>query len=356
MIFEHPHFDDHERVVYVHDAESGLKAIIAVHSSVLGPTIGGCRVRAYANSNEALTDVLKLSRGMTYKAAMAEVSFGGAKSVILHDPATPKSRAMLLAMGRAINGLGGLYTTAEDMGMEEDDLRIMRRTTPYVAGLPEDGLGVSPGPLTALGVYHGLRAAARHKLGKNSLRDVHIAVQGAGHVGGPLIERLAADGARITVADPDATLCARMKTDYGADIVEPDAIYDVQADIFAPCAIGGTLNAATVPRLAVSCVAGSANNQLGDDEAGRILHERGILYAPDYVINAGGLIKVSLDVLGMRHGFALDQNAVKEKVIRIEERTSDIFSLSAKRGLRPEEAADHLARERIAKTKAAWAA
>ncbi|WP_404379334.1 Leu/Phe/Val dehydrogenase [Caenispirillum salinarum] len=356
MVFEHAHFDDHERVVFVRDEDSGLKAIIAVHSTVLGPTIGGCRVRAYADSDEALTDVLKLSRGMTYKAAMADLPFGGAKSVILHDPRTPKSRAMLLAMGRAINNLSGMYTTAEDMGMEEDDLRIMRRTTPYVAGLPEDGLGVSPGPLTALGVYHGLRAAARHKLGKNSLRDVHVSVQGAGHVGGPLIESLAADGARITVADPDAGLAARMKADFGADVVEPDAIYDVKADIFAPCAIGGTLNAATVARLDVACVAGSANNQLGDDDAGRMMHEKGILYAPDYVINAGGLIKVSLDVMGMRHGRNLSEDAVKEKVVRIEDRTAEIFSLASKRGMRPEEAADHMARERIGKGKKAWAA
>lgn len=356
MVFEHPYFDDHERVVHVRDADSGLRAIIAVHSSVLGPTIGGCRVRAYANGDEALTDVLKLSRGMTYKAAMADLPFGGAKSVIIHDPRVKKSPEMLLAMGRAIHQLGGLYTTAEDMGMEEDDLRIMRRATPHVTGLPEDGLGVSPGPLTALGVYHGLRAAARHRLGKNSLADVHVAVQGAGHVGSPLIEKLVKDGAKITVADTDAALCDRMARSFGAKVVDVNEIYDVQADIFAPCAIGGTLNAETVRRLDVAAVAGSANNQLGDDEAGRIMHEKGILYAPDYVINAGGLIKVSLDVLGLRHGRTLTREIVEEKVVRIEDRTAEIFSLASKRGLRPEDAADELARQRITTAKERWAA
>lgn len=355
MVFQHPHFDDHERVVFVRDADSGLKAIIAVHNTVLGPTIGGCRVRAYGSDDEALSDVLKLSRGMTYKAAMADLPFGGAKSVILSDP-KKKTREMLLAMGRAINQLGGLYTTAEDMGMEEDDLRTMRRATPHVTGLPEDGLGVSPGPLTALGVYHGLRAAARHRLGKNSLADVHVAVQGAGHVGGPLIERLARDGARITVADMDRALVEKMQQAHGAAVVEPDAIYDVAADIFAPCAIGGTLNAGTVPRLKTKVVAGSANNQLGDDAAGRLMVERGILYAPDYVINAGGLIKVSLDVMALRHGRSLDREAVETRVTRIEDRTADLFSLAEKRGLRPEDAADTMARERIARSKQAWAA
>lgn len=355
MVFEHPHFDDHERVVFVRDADSGLRAIIAVHNTVLGPTIGGCRVRAYASGDEALTDVLKLSRGMTYKAAMADLPFGGAKSVIICDP-KKKTREMLLAMGRAINQLGGLYTTAEDMGMEEDDLRTMRRATPHVTGLPEDGLGTSPGPLTALGVYHGLRAAARHRLGKNSLADVHVAVQGAGHVGGPLIEQLVRDGARITVADMDRALVEKMQQAFGAQVVEPDAIYDVDADIFAPCAIGGTLNARTVPRLKTKVVAGSANNQLGDDEAGRLMHEKGILYAPDYVINAGGLIKVSLDVMALRHGRTLGRDAVEAKVVRIEDRTAELFSLADKRGLRPEDAADEMARERIARGEEAWAA
>lgn len=177
-----------------------------------------------------------------------------------------------------------------------------------------------------------------------------------GHVGRPLIERLAADGARITVADTDAVVCEHVKSEFGAQVVETDAIYDVSADIFAPCAIGGTLTASTVKRLNVSCVAGSANNQLGDDEAGRIMHEKGILYAPDYVINAGGLIKVGMDLMGMRHGHNLSEEAVKEKVVKIEERTADIFSLSANRGIRPDEAADHMARERIARARNAWAA
>jgi leucine dehydrogenase len=293
FIFNEHNFDDHEQVVFVSEPKSGLKGIIAVHNTHLGPAMGGCRMWKYATEAQAVNDVLRLSRGMTYKNAVAGLPIGGGKCVIIGDPKT-KTPALFEALGEALERLGGRYITAEDVGTSPADMAYVAKKTRYVAGLGETG---DPSPYTALGCFVGAKAAVKHQLQRDSLEGLVVAVQGLGHVGYDYARRLVADGARLVVADIDPVALARARTELGAKVVHVDEIYDVDADIYAPCALGASLNETTLARLKVKIVAGAANNQLATPEIGPLLQKKGILYAPDFVINAGGIIKVCYEYL-----------------------------------------------------------
>lgn len=288
----------HERVLRIEDTDSGLVGFIAIHSTWAGPAVGGLRMRPYASEAEALTDVLRLSRGMTYKNAAAGLPLGGGKAVILGDPARDKTPALLSAFGRALATLKGRYWTAEDMGMSPADMAVIAGETEYVAGLADGPFASGdPSPITARGIFDAIRTTARHRFGSDKLAGRHVALQGLGHVGAHLAGLLHEAGARLTVADIDAARVARAAADFSAAQATPEGILTAEADILAPCAIGGILNADTIPQLKVAAVAGGANNQLATAEDGQRLHDRGILYAPDYVANAGGIINVATEVL-----------------------------------------------------------
>ena len=289
-IWDLPDFDAHEAVHVFEDRKTGLKAVIAVHSTHRGPAAGGTRFWHYADSNSAITDALRLSRGMSYKNAMADLPAGGGKAVILANPARAKPQEMLDAFARAVDSLGGKYITAQDVGMSEADMVSLSKVTPHVAGLP--GLGGDPGPYTARGVFLGVKAAAKHALGSEDMNDVHVAIQGVGSVGGGLARYLVEQGAKLTLADVDAKRAAELAAELGGVAVPADTIMDVEADIFSPCALGAILTEGSVAALKVKAVAGGANNQLATGPEGQMLADRGILYAPDYVINAGGIINV----------------------------------------------------------------
>jgi len=343
MMWSHPDFDDHETIHFFTDRDSGLRAIIAVHSTHRGPSSGGVRFWTYARDEDALTDALRLSRGMSYKNAMAGLPIGGGKGVILSD-GTAKTAEQLRAFGRAIESLGGRYITAEDVGMSEADMSAIAHSTRYVSGLPvaSGAAGGNPGPLTALGVYLGVRAAAAEGLGKADMAGVHVAIQGVGSVGGGLARRLAADGAWLTLADVDAARAQALAAELGAQTVDAQAIMTVEADIFSPNALGAILNEQSIPHLAAPIVAGGANNQIATPADADLLHARGILYAPDYVINAGGIINVALEYLG--HG---DRAEVEARIAQIPERLRDIWARSKATGRPAAHVADEMARALI---------
>lgn len=296
-VFNNPAFDEHESVHYFTDQTTGLRAIIAVHNTRLGPGLGGCRMYPYASSEDALTDVLRLAKGMTYKAAMANLPLGGGKAVIIGDPKIQKTDAMMRAMGQRVQLLGGEYITAEDSGMSVHDLNLMAEQCDYVGGHfarfnylgePADG---NPAPATAYGVFVGLKEAVAYQL-KKPLEQLHVAIQGMGHVGFRLAKLLSEAGARLTVTDIDTELSQRAAKAFNATVVEVDDIYDVKADVFAPCALGAIINDSTIERLQCKVIAGAANNQLEEERHGRILKQKGIAYAPDYILNAGGIIDI----------------------------------------------------------------
>lgn len=285
-------FDKHERVVFGHDAETGLRAIIAVHNTNLGPAAGGCRMWSYASDDEALDDVLRLSRGMTYKSALAGLPFGGGKAVIMGDARREKTPELMRAMGRLVDSLGGNYVIAEDVGTTVADMDEIATVTKHVAGT--SATSGNPSPYTGYGVFHGIRAAVEHKLRRNDeLRDLDVAIQGLGAVGYDVARRLHEAGARLHVADVNTEAVARAAKDFGATTVDTHEIHAADVDVFAPCALGGVINDTTIGEIRASIVAGSANNQLAEDRHGSELAARGILYAPDYVINAGGIIEVA---------------------------------------------------------------
>ncbi|ABM00273.1 leucine dehydrogenase [Shewanella amazonensis SB2B] len=292
-VFNHVSYDEHEQVVFCHDKESGLKAIIAVHNTNLGPAVGGCRMWNYQSDEEALNDVLRLSRGMTYKNALAGLTMGGGKSVIIADPKTQDREALFRAFGRFINTLGGKYYSAEDVGTTTADIMIAHQETPYMAGL--EGKSGDPSPFTALGTFLGIKAAVKHQRGLDSLKGLKIAVQGVGHVGYYLCKHLHEEGAELIVTDIHQASLDKVATEFGAAVVAPQDIYSQDVDIYAPCALGATINDATLPLLKAKIVAGCANNQLAEPRHGQMLKDMGILYAPDYVINAGGIINVSFE-------------------------------------------------------------
>lgn len=346
-IFASPSYRDHEQVVFGSDPDSGLKTIIAIHDTTLGPSLGGCRFWPFGNEEEALEDVLRLSRGMTYKAAMANLAFGGGKAVIIGDPKVLKTPALLEAFGHQVDHLGGRYITAEDVGTSPADMEIVRRTTNHVAGISAGGSqDGDPSPATAWGVFNGIRAAARFRLNSDSLTGVRVSLQGLGHVGQYVMRYLTAAGAELTVTDIDMERMAKAEIEFGVTVVSPEAIYDVEADIFAPNALGAVLNDDTIARLKVKAVAGSANNQLAQDRHGDMLRERGILYAPDYVINAGGIINIRYE------GPGYDREAAFGDCARIYDTLMDVFQRAEKENAATNAVADRMAEERIAQVRA----
>ena len=337
-------YDAHEALHLLHDRESGLRAIIAVHSTHLGPAAGGARFWHYAEDSEALTDALRLSRGMSYKNAMAGLPLGGGKSVILADEDKHKSPELLAAFGRAVDSLGGRYVTAEDVGMSVTDMIEVRRQTRFVAGLPAAGgeVGGDPGPHTALGVFLGIKAAVRRALGRDSLDGLHLAVQGAGSVATGVAMHAMAEGARLSIADIDEARAHGLATQVNGTVVGADEILALEADVLSPNALGGIFDSDSIARLRVPVVAGGANNQLATPEDGARLQQRGILYAPDYVINAGGIINVCTEYLGDG-----DSRLVRERIEGIPQRLEQIWSESASSGRDPASVADAMAQRLI---------
>jgi len=343
MMWSHPDFDGHEAVHHFTDAASGLRAIIAIHSTHRGPSSGGVRYWHYARDEDALTDALRLSRGMSYKNAMAGLPVGGGKGVILSD-GSPKTRAQLLAFGDAIEAVQGRYVTAEDVGMSEADMSTIAERTRHVSGLPvaSGAAGGDPGPVTAYGVYLGIKAAVSQGLGRADLRGVHVAIQGVGSVGGGTARRLAADGATLTLADVNAPRAQALAAELGARAVGADEIMTVAADVFSPNALGAILDERSIPRLAAPIVAGGANNQLATAADAQRLRARGIVYAPDYVINAGGIINVASEYFQLG-----DRSAVEARVEQIPERLRTIWAESETSGRPAADVADDMARKLI---------
>ena len=347
-VFDHAEFDQHESLHFINDASTGLRAIIAIHSTTLGPAAGGCRYWSYAADADALTDALRLSRGMTYKNAVAELPFGGGKAVILADEAAPKTPELLTAFARAVDSLGGRYVTAEDVGMSVDDMRHVQQQTQYVSGLPQSGenAGGDPSPWTALGVFLGMQAAVKARLGKNSLDGLTVAVQGVGHVGVYLCRLLHEAGAKLLIADVNRTNLNAVSAELPVDIVAPAEILYTDADVLAPCALGNILTTATIPGIKAKVIAGAANNQLSTLEDGARLSAREILYAPDYVINAGGIISVSHEYYG-----GSSEDKVRADVEKVPLRLQTIFAEADKTHRPTNELADEFARRLIAAGK-----
>ncbi len=301
---------DHEEVLFSYDRATGLRAIIAVHDTTLGPALGGTRMWPYATEADALRDVMRLSRGMTYKSALAGLDLGGGKAVIIGDARTDKTEAMFRRFGRFVDSLNGRYITAEDVGMSTTEMVNIRKETKYVAGLPEEmGGSGDPSPVTAYGVFCGMKAAAKTAYGSDNLTGRKVAIQGAGNVGRHLVDHLLKDGAVVYLTDIHEDKLAAIKAEHGAVIiVKPDAIYDLDVDIYSPCALGATVNDDSLAKLKCSVIAGAANNQLADEkEHGKAVMEKGILYAPDFLINAGGIINCSWERRGYNRQAALNQ-------------------------------------------------
>ena len=339
-----PDFDAHEEIHFVTDEKSGLKAIIAVHSTHLGPAAGGVRFWHYAKDAEALTDALRLSRGMSFKNAMAGLPLGGGKSVLLADANRTKAPDMLHAFGKAVDGLGGRYVTAEDVGINVADMIEVARSTKYVAGLPNSGgdVGGDPGPHTSLGVFLGIKAAVKWALGKDSLSGLHIALQGAGSVATGVALHACAEGAKLSIADVDQAKAQKLAERAGGKVVSADEILELEADVLSPNALGAILTQSTIDKLKVPVVAGGANNQLATPQDGERLHARGILYAPDYVINAGGIINVCTEYLGDG-----DATLVRRRIEGIPVRLEQIWSEGAETGRDPAAVADAMAQRLI---------
>ena len=349
-LWDEPDFDDHEVVHFVRNRAAGLTAIIALHSTHLGPGAGGTRFWHYAQPALALRDALRLSRGMSYKNAMAGLPMGGGKAVILADADRTKTPAMLAAFGDAIEGLGGRYVTAEDVGISEADMVAVAQRTRHVSGLPSTdkaAAGGDPGPFTAQGIYYGVKAAVAHKLGRDTMAGVHVAVQGTGSVGGGLARLLARDGARLTLADVNAARAQALADELGAETVAADAIMDTACDVFSPNALGAILDDSGIARLQTPIVAGGANNQLAQAQHGTQLAARGILYAPDYVINAGGIIAVTLEYLAREQGQHCGVDEVYRRLEQIPQRLETIWQESAASGRSSDQVADAMAQALI---------
>jgi leucine dehydrogenase len=342
-IFDMREFDGHERIVFGHDAASGLRAIIAIHSTTLGPAAGGCRLWPYASTAEAVADVLRLSRGMSYKNALAGLQFGGGKAVIIGE-ARRKTPELFEAFGRFVDSLGGRYVTAEDVGTTTADMTQVARATRFVAGLgraPGEA-GGDPGPKTALGVYLGIKAAVRFKLGRADLSGVSVALQGAGGVGYHLCRMLAQDGARLSVADVRPGAVQRVCDEFRARAVAVEDVLFEDVDVLSPCALGAVLTTQSIPRLRARVIAGAANNQLAQGQDGQGLPAAGILYAPDYVINAGGIISVAREY----HGGASEAQVIAD-IQAIPLRLTEIFERARRENRTTNAVADQMARERL---------
>ena len=342
-MFDHSSFDAHEGVHLFQDADSGLKAIIAVHSTARGPAAGGCRMWNYETGEAMLTDALRLSRGMSYKNAIADIPLGGGKTVIWGNSKTDKSPELFRALGRAVESLQGKYYTAEDVGIDVSDMQTVRQETAYVAGLDEgDAASGDPSPVTAMGIYLGIRETARRAFGTDDLSGLTIAVQGVGSVGGYTCDHLAAAGANLIITDIDQVALKEVSARTGARIMSPEEIYDADADIFSPNALGAIVNEQTLERFRVKAIAGGANNQLVVPEMGELLHRKGILYAPDYVINGGGIINVAAEISG-----TYSRDWVDEKVHRLMQTLGEILDKALSSGRPTNKVADEIARQRI---------
>ncbi len=342
MIFETLDTFGHEQVVFCHNKDAGLKAIIAIHNTVLGPALGGTRMWPYASEAEALNDVLRLSRGMTFKNAVAGLNIGGGKAVIIGDPAKDKSEALFRAFGQFVDSLGGRYITAEDVGIDVNDMEYVYRETQYVTGVHQiHGGSGDPSPFTAYGALQGLMATLNKKFGDEDVGKYSYAVQGLGHVGMEYVKLLKERGAKIFVTDINKTLVDKAVSEYGAEAVGLDDIYDVAADVYSPCALGGTVNEKTLPRFKFKVICGAANNQLSTDAIGDEVVKRGILYAPDYAVNAGGVMNVALELDGYNRERAM-------RMMRtIYHNLTRIYEISDRDGIPTYRAADRLAEERI---------
>jgi leucine dehydrogenase len=342
-MFDHPDFDNHEGVHLFSDPASGLRAVIAVHNTNRGPGAGGTRLWSYSDPTDAVTDALRLSKAMSYKNAMAGLDLGGGKGVIVRPDGVFDRPALFRAYGRAVHRIGGRYITAEDVGVSPDDMRVIKTQTDFVAGL-DDGPAASgdPSPVTAEGVFRGIKVAAGFASGRKSLRGLRVAVQGLGHVGYGLCEHLHKAGAHLIVTDINGKVLERAKAELGAEIVEPGAIHAVEVDIYAPCALGGAISAKTLPDIKASIIAGAANNQLATPDMGDACQARGILYVPDYVINAGGIINVAAEVSG-----TYDPDWVKSKLDELEITLKSIFAEAERRGVSTDAIANEMARARL---------
>jgi leucine dehydrogenase len=345
MIFERIHSEDYEQIVYCNDSRTRLKAIISMHSTILGPAVGGCRMWNYASEQEALTDVLRLSKGMTYKAAISGLNWGGGKAVIIGDPKTAKTSAMLERFGEYVERLGGHYVTAKDVGIGAEDLRQIKTKSQYVLGIDgEKGSSGDPSPATSWGVYHGMRACVKKAFGTNTMGGLTIAMQGLGSVAYYLLEHLAKDGAKVIGCDVDAAAVDRAVKKYGIEVTRPESIYDVKCDIFSPNALGASINAATLPRLHTKIIAGGANNQLENDKIGFEVMKRGILYAPDYALNAGGLTNIYHES-AVKGGY--DRARAFDRVAKVYDTITSILQRAMAENMPTHVVADRMAEERV---------
>ncbi len=344
-VFEKIAGDDYEQIVYCQDSKVGLKAIIAIHNSALGPATGGCRLWNYRNEEEALTDVLRLAKGMTYKASISDLALGGGKSIIIGDRKSPE---LLKRFGEFVQTFGGHYITAKDVGIDSADLKLVKSKTPHVLGIEgEANSSGDPSPVTAWGVYQGMRAAAQVALGNSSLKGLHVALQGLGAVNYSLAKYLHAEGAKLSGCDIDKSKAESAHKEFGLNIVRAEEIYDVSVDVFSPGALGAILNSQTIPRLRCKVVAGAANNQLATENDGELLMKRGIFYAPDYAINAGGLINVCHE----REGY--NKERAWKHVERIFDTIKMVLERSASENKTPSFVANRIAEERVRKAELA---
>jgi len=346
-VFGQASFDNHEQIVFCNDKDTGLKAIIGIHNTVLGPALGGTRMWKYTNEWEALNDVLRLSRGMTYKSAISGLNLGGGKAVIIGDSRIDKSPELITKFGQYINSLSGKYITAEDVGTTTADMDLIREVTPYVTGISEEkGGSGNPSPVTAFGVYMGMKAAAKYKFGSDSLSGKKILVQGIGHVGETLVDYLTREGALVQITDINEARLQEIGAKYGAKIFIGDDLYAADVDIYAPCALGATVNNETINRIKAKVIAGAANNQLANEEIhGKILKEKGILYAPDFLINAGGIINVYAEIVGY------DKAEAMRRTENIYNTTLEIFNFADVNGITTYQAALSVAQNRIDERK-----
>jgi leucine dehydrogenase len=342
-VFGQLSFNDHEQIVFCNDKDTGLKAIIGIHNSVMGPALGGTRMFNYANEWEALNDVLRLSRGMTYKAAITGLNIGGGKAVIIGDVKTQKTPELMRKFGEFVHSLSGRYITAEDVGMETSDMDTVRDVTPYVTGISEErGGSGNPSPVTAFGVYMGMKAAAKQQFGSEKLEGKKILVQGIGHVGETLVDYLTKEGAQVIISDINEERLYEVAAKYNAQVFTGDDLYSADVDIYAPCAMGATINDATVNKIKAKVIAGAANNQLANENThGLILQERGILYAPDFLINAGGIINVYAEI---EH---YDKAEIMRRTENIFNTTLEIFDYAVANGITTHQAALTIAQNRI---------
>jgi len=347
-VFGQLSFDEHEQIVFCHDKDTGLKAIIGIHNTVLGPALGGTRMWNYNNEWEALNDVLRLSRGMTFKSAITGLNLGGGKAVIIGDAKTQKTPELMKRFGEFVHSLSGKYITAEDVGMETEDMDLVREVTPYVTGISESKGGAgNPSPITAYGVFMGMKAAAKFKYGSDILEDKSVFVQGIGNVGEALVEHLTNEGAKVTISDINQDRLEEIKSKYGANIYNGNDIYSESMDIYAPCALGATVNDDTIYKIKANIVAGAANNQLADEvKHGQILKERGIVYAPDFLINAGGIINVYAELENY------DRQEIMRKTENIYNTTLEILENADTNKVTTHSAALDIANRRIAERKA----